>query len=89
MKENKQDKPPATGNWLYGKIGSRFGWFPVEYVQPMTIESEVNFFYRLNVFFNYDLFVSFAVRIGDLHAFDSDEQQLRPSAPIQDQWSTL
>ena len=50
VKENKQDKPPATGNWLYGKIGSRFGWFPVEYVQPMTIESEVNFFYRLNVF---------------------------------------
>uniref|UniRef100_A0AC34Q1U1 Uncharacterized protein n=1 Tax=Panagrolaimus sp. JU765 TaxID=591449 RepID=A0AC34Q1U1_9BILA len=44
VKEKGQDGPPAAGNWLYGKIGNRFGWFPaeyVDYVQPDKSELEL------------------------------------------------
>lgn len=47
VKEKGQNSPPAAGNWLYGKIGNRFGWFPAEYVdyiQPDKSKLEVSFF---------------------------------------------
>ena len=32
-------KPPA-GNWTYGKLDNSFGWFPIDYVQPV-VEDQV------------------------------------------------
>lgn len=31
---NPDSKPPATGVWLYGKLGEKFGWLPADYVKP-------------------------------------------------------
>uniref|UniRef100_A0A7E4VMD7 Myosin motor domain-containing protein n=1 Tax=Panagrellus redivivus TaxID=6233 RepID=A0A7E4VMD7_PANRE len=36
VKPDVQNQAPSAGNWLYGKIGNRFGWFPAEYVQPAS-----------------------------------------------------
>ncbi|KAI1732085.1 SH3 domain-containing protein [Ditylenchus destructor] len=30
------DTEPPVGNWTYGKLDNNFGWFPIDYVQPVA-----------------------------------------------------